>query len=52
VAIRHAGHWEFNPDEECMIEPTQALIAIVSPNGRKALEAILAGARPSSRSPA
>ncbi len=38
VAVRSGDDWAFNPRPEARIEPGQALIAIVSPGGRRALE--------------
>ena len=38
VAVRHGDEWTFNPGGEVLIEPGQALISIVSPAGRRALE--------------
>ncbi|WP_136418628.1 potassium channel family protein [Herbaspirillum sp. ST 5-3] len=39
VAIRTGDKWVFNPGPTARIEPGQALISIVSPAGRRALEA-------------
>lgn len=38
VAIRSGDKWAFNPAGDTRIEPGQALISIVSPAGRRALE--------------
>jgi voltage-gated potassium channel len=38
VAIRAGEKWSFNPGTDARIEPGHALISIVSPDGRKALE--------------
>ena len=38
VAIRTGDKWAFNPGGDARIEPGQALISIVSPEGRRALE--------------
>jgi uncharacterized protein with PhoU and TrkA domain len=42
VAVRRGEGWEFNPDSDALIQGGQALIAIASPAGRRALETMLA----------
>lgn len=41
LAVKRQADWAFNPSEDCMIEPDNVLVAMVSPDGRKELEAAL-----------
>lgn len=41
LAVRKGSDWIFNPDEACVIEAGNTLIAMASPHGRQELEAAL-----------
>lgn len=41
LAVRRQNDWIFNPDESCIIEAGNTLIAMASPHGRQELEAAL-----------
>lgn len=41
LAVRKGSDWVFNPDEDCVIEAGNTLIAMASPHGRQELEAAL-----------
>jgi hypothetical protein len=43
VAVRDGSQWRFNPPQEVLVSPGQALVVIASAEGRRELLARVAG---------
>ena len=43
LAVRMAGSWQFNPPGDFTLQPGNALVAMATPEGRRALERAVAG---------
>ena len=43
LAVRMVGSWQFNPPGEFTLQPGNAVVAMATPEGRRALERALAG---------
>jgi len=42
LAVRDAGRWVFNPQEDCPVKGGNALVVMTAPQGRKTLERMFA----------